>query len=112
VKRKTNQKTYSTYLILLALFITTLPASQTEVWKEPPKYTGEHGSFIFHDADLMDVIFFFSKVYKFNIVIAPDISGKVTIRLINVPWDQALDTILKQHGFTMIKDGNMVSLLK
>jgi type II secretory pathway component HofQ len=75
----------------------------------PKKYTGEPGDFIFNDADLKNVLLFFGKTYKLNIVIDPGVSGKVTIRLVNVPWDQALDLILRQHGLAMIKNGNLIT---
>lgn len=68
------------------------------------KYKGKPGNFVFHEADLKHVLLFFARTYKLNIVIDPDISGKVTCRLINVPWDQALDLILKQHGLALIKE--------
>lgn len=82
---------------------------QTIIAGEPKKYTGEPGDFIFHEADIKDVLLFFGKTYKMNIIIDPGVSGKVTIRLINVPWDQALDLILKQHGLAMIKNGNLIT---
>ena len=76
---------------------------------EQKKYTGEPGDFIFYEADIKDVLLFFGKTYKLNIVIDPGVSGKVTIRLVNVPWDQALDLILRQHGLAMIKNGNLIT---
>ena len=82
---------------------------QTIIADEPKKYTGEPGTFIFHEADIKDVLLFFGKTYKFNIVIDPGVSGKVTLHLVNVPWDQTLDLILKQHGLAMIKDGNLIT---
>ena len=75
-------------------------------------YTGEPGTFIFHDAEIKNVLLFFSKTYKLNIVIDPGVSGKVTIRLVNVPWDQALDLILKQNGLAMSRNGNLVTAKK
>jgi len=77
---------------------------QTET-EENKKYKGEPGDFVFHEADIKNVLLFFAKTYKFNIVIDPNISGKVTCRLINVPWDQALDLILRQHGLALIQEG-------
>jgi type II secretory pathway component HofQ len=82
---------------------------QTIIADEPKKYTGEPGTFIFHEADIKNVLLFFGKTYKLNIVIDPEVSGKVTLRLVNVPWDQALDLILKQHGLAMIKNGNLIT---
>jgi type II secretory pathway component HofQ len=70
----------------------------------PSKYTGERGDFIFNNADIKNVILFFAKTYKLNVVLDPGISGKVDCRLINVPWDQALDLILIQQGLAAIKE--------
>jgi type II secretory pathway component HofQ len=82
---------------------------QTIIAGEPKKYTGEPGDFIFQEADIKNVLLFFGKTYKLNILIDPGVSGKVTIRLVNVPWDQALDLILRQHGLAMIKNGNLIT---
>jgi len=76
---------------------------------EEKKYTGEPGTFIFHEADIKDVLLFFGKTYKMNIVIDPGVSGKVTLHLVNVPWDQALDLILRQHGLAMTKNGSLIT---
>ena len=103
---KMNRKTILIYILVITIAGSTLPYLHSSIWQEPPKYTGETGNFVFHNADLLDVIFFFSKVYNFDVVVAPGISGQVSIRLINVPWDQALDTILKQHGLFMIRENN------
>ncbi|MCP5045756.1 MAG: hypothetical protein GY940_01190 [bacterium] len=68
------------------------------------KYTGERGDFIFDNADLRNVLLFFAKTYKFNIILEPGIKGKVDCRLIDVPWDQALDLILRQHGYAAVRE--------
>jgi type II secretory pathway component HofQ len=57
------------------------------------------------------VLIYFAKTYKFNIVLDPEISGKVTCRLIRVPWDQALSVILRQHGLAMVQNGSVVSVI-
>jgi len=77
----------------------------TKSTSTPSKYTGERGNFIFHDAELKNVLIFFARMYKLNIIIDPGVSGKVTCRLIDVPWDQALDLILRQNGMMLIKEG-------
>jgi len=79
--------------------------------KTDGKYKGELGDFYFRDADLKNVLLYFAKTYKFNIVLDPGISGKVTCRLIRVPWDQALSVILRQHGLAMAQNGNVVSVI-
>ena len=80
---------------------------QKSYGKKKKKYKGEPGDFIFKDADLENVILFFAKQYKLNVIIDPGISGKVTCRMIRVPWDQALDVILKQHGLVMVVEGSV-----
>jgi len=76
--------------------------------KSSKKYRGKPGTFIFHDAQLKNVLLFFAKTYKLNMVLDSNISGKVTCRLVDVPWDQALDLILRQHGLAMVVEGNML----
>jgi type IV pilus assembly protein PilQ len=43
-----------------------------------------------------------------NIVVADTVSGSVTLRLINVPWDQALEIVLRAKGLDQRRDGNVV----
>jgi type II secretory pathway component HofQ len=84
----------------------------TFLTKTKSKFTGEPGNFIFFNADLENVLIYFARQYHLNIILDPGIHGKVTCRLINVPWDQALDVILKQHRLAMIKQGNIINLNK
>ncbi|MCK5057609.1 MAG: secretin and TonB N-terminal domain-containing protein [Candidatus Aminicenantes bacterium] len=79
--------------------------------KKQGKYKGKPGDFFFRDAYLQNVLLYFARTYKFNIVIDPGISGKVTCRLVQVPWDQALAVILKQHGLAMEQDGKVVRVI-
>lgn len=81
---------------------------KTIISKPAKKYKGEPGDFIFYKADLENVLLFFAKQYKLNIVIDPGIKGEVTCRMIQVPWDQALDVILRQQGLAMMQDGRIV----
>ena len=53
------------------------------------------------DADLIEVLRSFAKMGDFNMVIDPAVSGKVTVELKNVPWDQALEQVLKINGLGM-----------
>jgi len=75
--------------------------------KPSQKYKGKPGDFIFKDANLENVILFFARQYRLNVIIDPGISGKVTCRMIQVPWDQALDVILKQHGLVMVSESSV-----
>lgn len=64
----------------------------------PVKWRGEPITLHLRDADLVDVLLALAKITGTNIAIDPGISGSVTIDLTDVPSDQALDLILKQHG--------------
>ena len=52
----------------------------------------------FQNADIHDVLRFFASVAEINVVAADDVSGKVTARLEDVPWDLALMTVLRSQG--------------
>ena len=62
------------------------------------KYRGELVSFDFKDADIRDVLRILSDISGFNMVISSDVEGTVTLKLDNVPWDQALDVVLEDSG--------------
>jgi type IV pilus assembly protein PilQ len=72
------------------------------------RFHGEPISLDLKDADLRDVLLTFSKLARLNMVIDPDVRGSVTVRLENVPWDQALEVILKVNGLGYVLEGNMV----
>jgi type IV pilus assembly protein PilQ len=72
------------------------------------RYTGEPISLDLKDADIRDVLLTFSKLARLNMVIDPDVRGSVTVRLDDVPWDQALEVILKVNGLGYVLEGNIV----
>ncbi|GMT46993.1 MAG: PilQ protein [bacterium] len=74
------------------------------------KYTGRKISLDFQDADIIPIFRLLADVSGYNIVIDPDVKGKVTVKLINVPWDQALDLILKTHNLGMVIEGNIIRI--
>jgi type IV pilus assembly protein PilQ len=66
--------------------------------QEGPKvYTGKHLSLDFMDAEVNDILRIIASVSGLNFVAGPEVKGKVSIRLADVPWDQALDIILKTN---------------
>jgi type II secretory pathway component GspD/PulD (secretin) len=71
------------------------------------RWTGEPISLDLKDADIRDVLLTFSKLTRLNMVIDPDVRGSVTVRLENVPWDQALDVILRSNGLGYVVEGNI-----
>ena len=77
-----------------------------------PKYTGRRVSFEFKDIDIHNLLRIIAEVSKKNIIVGDDVGGKVTIRLRNVPWDQALDVILKTKGLDKEETGNIIRVVK
>jgi len=74
------------------------------------KYTGKKISLDFQGADIANMIRLIADVSKMNIVMGEDVKGKVTLRLINVPWDQALDIVLKMNNLGQIREGNILRI--
>ena len=72
------------------------------------QYTGERISLDFQDADIHGIFRLVAEVSNLNIVTADNVKGRVTIRLDNVPWDQALDTILKAKQLHKTQEGNVI----
>jgi type IV pilus assembly protein PilQ len=60
------------------------------------------------DADVHNVLRLLADVGQVNIITADNVSGTVTIRMRNVPWDQALDVVLQSKGLGMVRQGNMI----
>ncbi len=60
------------------------------------------------EADVQTVLRSFSEFSNTNIVAGPEVEGKVTAHLINVPWRQAMDIILKSHGFAYREEYGMI----
>jgi len=73
-----------------------------------PGYTGEKVTVRFKDADIRDVIMYLCKVGGLNVVFHPEVKGKVTCDLEDVPWDQALDLILKLNRLGKVLEGNIL----
>ena len=71
-------------------------------------YTGRKVTLEFVDADIRKIFQLIAEVSNLNILLGDDVTGTITIKLINVPWDQALDVILDSRGLGMRADGNIV----
>jgi type IV pilus assembly protein PilQ len=77
---------------------------------EEKQYTGRLISLDFQDADLDNVLRLMADVSGLNIVVGDGVKGKVTVKLLNVPWDQALDLILRTHGLGQVREGNIMRI--
>jgi len=73
-------------------------------------YTGRKVSLDFKDADIKNILRLIAEVSNFNIITADDVSGKITMRLVDVPWDQALDVILQSRSLGMVQVGNVIRI--
>lgn len=72
------------------------------------KYTGKKIDIDMMDANVRDVLRLLAEISNLNIVASDDVAGKISLRLKNVPWDQAFDIILQTRGLGSIKEGNIV----
>jgi type IV pilus secretin PilQ/predicted competence protein len=110
-----------------ALMPAPLPAPLPEVAPDPQEpvlnqaanltgvekvYTGHPISLDFKDGDLQDIFRLFADISGMNVVVNPGVSGKVTLKLNEVPWDQALDLILKANGLGYTLEGNVIRIAR
>ena len=72
------------------------------------RYAGRRISLDFQMADISNVLRLIAEVSGFNIVVGEGVKSKVTMKLVGVPWDQALDMLLKMNNLGMIREGNIV----
>jgi type IV pilus assembly protein PilQ len=75
---------------------------------QQPIYTGKRATFNFQDIPVRSVLQLIADNSGLNIVAADSVTGSITLRLENVPWDQALDVILRAKGLDKRRDGNVI----
>lgn len=93
------------------LTISVKPLAQDEVEKRKAErfaYTGEKLSLNFQDIDVRSVLQLIADFTDLNLVASDTVEGSITLRLQNVPWDQALDLVLKTKGLDKRKVGNVL----
>lgn len=73
-------------------------------------YTGRLISLDLQDTDIDNALRIIAEVSNLNIIASDDVAGKVTLRLIDVPWDQALDVILKTNGLDQVTEGSVIRI--
>jgi len=76
------------------------------------QWSGEVRSYHLKNQDLQNLLIHFARDSGLSMVFDPDISGKVTAELTDVPWDQALDIFLRQNGLDMVREGNVIRIGK
>ncbi len=92
-----------------------LAAEQKAQMKQPasaigPKYTGEPISVNLKDVDLKDFFRLIHEISGLNVVLDPNVKGTLTIVLDDVPWDQALDIVLKNNDLARQLEGNVLRI--
>ncbi|MEI9478802.1 MAG: type IV pilus secretin PilQ [Deltaproteobacteria bacterium] len=73
-------------------------------------YTGRKVSLDFKDADIKNILRLIAEVSNLNIITGDDVQGKITMRLVDVPWDQALDVILQSRSLGKSQVGNVLRI--
>ena len=65
---------------------------------------------ILRDADVKNILRLIAEVSNLNIITGEDVSGKISMRLVDVPWDQALDVVLQARSLGMTRMGNVIRI--
>ena len=73
-------------------------------------YTGKSITIDAKNLEILDALRAIAEVSGLNIITSDDVKGKITLKLVNVPWDQALDLILQTKSLGMIKVGNVIRI--
>jgi type IV pilus assembly protein PilQ len=73
-------------------------------------YSGRKLSLDFKDADIKNILRLIAEVSNLNIIVAEEVTGKITMRLVDVPWDQALEIILQSKRLDKRQAGNVVRI--
>ncbi len=74
------------------------------------EYNGRRISLDLKDVDINDVLRLIAEVSDLNVIAGDEVQGKVTIRLVDVPWDQALDVILLTRGLGFVRVGTVLRI--
>ena len=76
-----------------------------------PQYTGQKISLVFDNADIRSILQLIGDVSGLNILASNDVKGEITLRLIDVPWDQALDLVLDTANLGKVREGNVIRIM-
>lgn len=90
--------------------IKTLVEDPTKLNKGLPGYSGDKLTLNFQNITAREALNVIADFTNLNIVISDTVSGSLTLRLKDVPWDQALDIILQSRGLDMRKNGNVIQV--
>jgi len=88
--------------------ITTSTVAQAAASTARKGYAGRPVTFNFQDVPVRTVLQLIAEESNLNVVAADSVQGNVTLRLVNVPWDQALDIVLRAKGLDKRQDGSVI----
>jgi len=89
----------------------TKPTEEAINKEQASGYTGRKISLDFKDADINNILRLMAEISNLNIIAGDDVKGKMSLRLVDVPWDQAFDIILKTNGLGRVQEGNVVRIM-
>ncbi|MEZ4324058.1 MAG: type IV pilus secretin PilQ [Polyangiales bacterium] len=89
-----------------AAFLTDVPLQVAGARRRG--YSGRRIDLDVLDADIHNILRLLAEVGGVNIIAADNVQGQITLRLLNVPWDQALDVVLQAKGLGMVRRGNLI----
>ena len=82
--------------------------AESSLFSEAKEYEGQRLTLNFQDIETRAVLQLLAETSGKNIVVSDTVSGNVTLRLRNVPWDQALDIVMTTKGLDMRQNGNVI----
>jgi len=101
---------FSLTLVSILILIILGSYSFAQIETKKPSLGNGNITVDFKDADITTVLRILSFKSGYNIVAGRDVHGTVTIRLVDVPWESALDTILATYGYTYERVGNVITV--
>ena len=90
--------------------MTDIESEISALLDEAPRYTGRKISLDLQDTEISNALRIIAEVSNLNIIASDDVVGQVTLRLVDVPWDQALDVILKTNALDKVLEGNVMRI--
>lgn len=90
----------------------TLSFAKQTISSGEKQWSGEPMTFNFYEMELKNVLLFIAKFAGLSLVLDPEVSGKITCNMTDIPWDQALDYFLKINGLDMTLEGRLLRIAK
>lgn len=89
---------------------TPKPATSSAAGAKATKYTGKRIDLDLKNVEIKDALRPFAELTGLNIAMDPGVKGTVTFQMKQVPWDQALETLLRTYGLTYVLEGNVMRI--